>query len=63
MKKVKILVDTDIRKQVQKTFGCTATMVSLALNGHKDTELARRIRKRALDLGGREKGTENVKQL
>lgn len=38
-------------------------MVSLSLNGHKNTDLAKRIRKRALDLGGSLKGIEITKQL
>ncbi|MDD4516859.1 hypothetical protein [Massilibacteroides sp.] len=59
----KILIDTEIRKELIREFGVTDTWVGLAVNGHRDTDLVRRIRKRALDLGGSIKGVEKIKML
>lgn len=59
----KILIDTEISRELEREFGCSRTWISLAINGHRDTDLVRRIRKRALDLGGSVKGVEKIKML
>lgn len=55
----KILADKEIRKKLQTIFQCRREMISLSLNGHRDTDLAKRIRKAALQLGGSEKKEKN----
>jgi hypothetical protein len=63
----KILYDDEIgRKLVEEFKGvcvCVARTVRNALNGSSNSDICKRIRKRALDLGARQKGTETVKYL
>ena len=58
----KILFDADSVKELARSFGCTERAVRYALNG-RVSELALRIRKRAIDIGLREKGEEKVTVL
>ena len=46
-----------------KMFGCTPQTVSYALNFEHDSELARKIRKAALENGGVDTGELSNKQL
>ncbi|SEF86991.1 MULTISPECIES: hypothetical protein [Parabacteroides] len=56
----KILVDTEIRKKLETIFQCRRETVSLALNCKTNSDLSKRIRKVAIDLGGSVKKEENV---
>lgn len=56
----KILVDTEIRKKLETLFQCRRETVSQALNCKTNSDLSKRIRKTALDLGGSVKKEENV---
>jgi hypothetical protein len=58
-----ILADLEIKRSLRYAFKVSNNTVNDALNGKTQSDLARRIRKRALDLGGAEKGTETVKML
>lgn len=54
--KVKIEVAKEVREKIAKTFGVSDTMVSYALTYNKargDSPLAKRIRKMAMENGGR----------
>lgn len=44
----RILVEYGVGRKLTKVFSCTLTMVSLALSGKKNTELAQKIRHTAL---------------
>lgn len=59
----KILVDTEIRKKLESIFGCRRETVSQALNGHTNSDQAKRIRTMAVKLGGSVKSAEVVKTL
>jgi len=59
----KILSDKETSRILRETFKCTRKTVWNALNGVYDTDLSRRIRKRALDLGMQEKGEERITNL
>ena len=50
-------------KALAEAFGVTTRMVNKALNGETRSDLTRRIRKRALDMGLKEKGKEQVTVL
>jgi hypothetical protein len=52
--KKEIVVSTEGRKKIMKAFGITHAAVSYALTFKRDSELSRRIRKFALQLGGME---------
>jgi hypothetical protein len=58
-----ILADLEIKRNLREAFKVSHNTVNDALNGKTQSDLARRIRKRAMDLGGAEKGTEQVKTL
>jgi len=49
----KVCVSRGVQGELQKIFGCTGVMVWKALTYKSDTELARKIRKQALDRGGK----------
>lgn len=51
--KKQILTDRAEKKYLQKVFNCTNVMVWKALTFESDSELARRIRKAALERGGK----------
>ena len=59
----KILRDSASVKALAEAFGVTTRMVNMALNGEFRSDLVKRIRKRALDMGLKEKGTEQVTVL
>ena len=59
----KILRDSASVKALAETFGVTTRMVNMALNGEFRSDLVKRIRKRALDMGLKEKGKEQVTVL
>ena len=59
----KILRDSASVKALAEAFGVTTRMVNMALNGEFRSDLAKRIRKRALDMGLKEKGKEQVTVL
>lgn len=59
----KILADTVIRKKVKELIRCSDKTISLALNGHRDTPMSRRIRAMAIKLGGSEKKEEVVRKV
>jgi|LSPZ01.1.fsa_nt_gi hypothetical protein len=59
----KILVDTEIRRQLRETFKVSEPTLISALKGTTASMLAIRIRNRAIELGGAVKGTEKVKIL
>lgn len=59
----KILRDSASVRALAEAFGVTARMVNKALNGETRSDLAKRIRKRALDMGLKEKGKERVTVL
>lgn len=61
--KTKILCDFEIKRELVKAFNVTPQTVNNALRGDHDSDLAKRIRKRAIDLGGREKGQETFIKL
>ena len=54
----KILRDPESVKELAKAFRVSAQMVRAALNDASQSDLAKRIRKRALDMGLKEKGKE-----
>lgn len=56
----KVLVDTEIRRKLKELFRCSDKTISLSLNCHIDTDLARRIRATAIKLGGSTKREERV---
>ena len=56
----KILRDSASVKALAEAFGVTTRMVNMALNGEFRSDLVKRIRKRALDMGLKEKGTEQA---
>ena len=56
----KILRDSASVRALAEAFGVTTRMVNKALNGETRSDLTRRIRKRALDMGLKEKGTEQA---
>jgi DeoR/GlpR family transcriptional regulator of sugar metabolism len=49
-----IIVEHGSKKKLQKIFNVSHVTVRKALNGEKDTDLAKRIRKAALQNGGKE---------
>lgn len=59
----KILRDPESVKELAKTFRVSTQMVRAALNDASQSDLAKRIRKRALDMGLKEKGKEQVTVL
>ena len=59
----KILVDMEIRAELQRAFNVSKVTIISALNYRTNSALAVRIRKRAIDLGGAEKGAEKIKEL
>lgn len=59
----KILRDPESVKELAKAFRVSAQMVRAALNDASQSDLAKRIRKRALDMGLKEKGKEQVTVL
>ena len=56
----KILREPGAVTELAKAFQVTPQTVRLALNGVTQSDLAKRIRKRALDMGLKEKGTEQA---
>lgn len=56
----KVLVDTEIRRKLKELFRCSDKTISLSLNCHIDTDLARRIRATAIKLGGSAKREERI---
>ncbi len=51
----RIWVPYGVGRKIAKIFGCSVIMVSLSLNGAKDTKLAKKIRHVALtQYGGKE---------
>ena len=54
----KILRDSASVKALAEAFGVTTRMVNMALNGEFRSDLIKRIRQRALDMGLKEKGKE-----
>ena len=54
----KILRDSVSVKALAEAFGVTTRMVNMALNGEFLSDLVKRIRQRALDMGLKEKGKE-----
>lgn len=63
MNMTKVLADTSIRKKVKELLRCSDKTISLALNCHIDTELARKIRSLAIKLGGSVKNEEQVRKI
>ena len=59
----KILRDSASVQALAEAFGVTTRMVNMALNGEFRSDLVKRIRKRALDMGLKEKGKEQVTVL
>ena len=59
----KILRDPEAVKELAKAFQVTTKSVRSALDGVTQSDLAKRIRKRALDMGLKEKGKERVTVL
>ena len=59
----KILRDPEAVKELAKAFQVSTRSVRSALNDVTQSDLAKRIRKRALDMGLKEKGTEQVTVL
>ncbi|AOH40409.1 hypothetical protein C7123_11775 [Tannerella serpentiformis] len=59
----KILRDSASVKALAEAFGVTTRMVNMALNGEFRSDLVKRIRQRALDMGLKEKGKEQVTVL
>jgi len=59
----KILREPGAVTELAKAFQVTPQTVRLALNGVTQSDLAKRIRKRALDMGLKEKGKEQVTVL
>ena len=59
----KILRDSVSVKALAEAFGVTTRMVNMALNGEFRSDLVKRIRQRALDMGLKEKGKEKVTVL
>ena len=59
----KILRDPEAVKELAKAFRVSPQTVRSALNDVTQSDLAKRIRKRALDMGLKEKGTEQVTVL
>ena len=55
-----ILRDPEAVKELAKAFQVTTKSVRSALDGVTQSDLAKRIRKRALDMGLKEKGTEQA---
>mgnify|MGYP001729700668 FL=1 len=56
----KILRDSESVRALAEAFGVTTRMVNMALNGEFLSDLVKRIRQRALDMGLKEKGKEQV---
>ena len=59
----KILRDSASVRALAEAFGVTTRMVNMALNGEFRSDLIKRIRQRALDMGLKEKGKEQVTVL
>ena len=59
----KILREPGAVAELAKAFQVTPQTVRLALNGVTKSDLTKRIRKRALDMGLKEKGKEQVTVL
>ena len=59
----KILRDSVSVKALAEAFGVTTRIVNMALNGEFLSDLVKRIRQRALDMGLKEKGKEQVTVL
>lgn len=59
----KILRDSASVRALAEAFEVTTRMVNKALNGETRSDLTRRIWKRALDMGLKEKGKERVTVL
>jgi hypothetical protein len=54
--KRRIVIDRGEGIRIARIFGCTAQMVSFSLTFRKNTPLARKIRKAALESGGIDTG-------
>ncbi len=52
MEKIIIKVDYSVRKEIMKIFDVSYPTIRRALNGTTNTELAKKIRKVALEKGG-----------
>jgi len=59
----KILRDSETVKELMKVFNTSKVTVNKALNCTGNSDLAKRIRKRALDMGCQWKGEEQVKVI
>ncbi|MDR2914242.1 MAG: hypothetical protein LBV74_05365 [Tannerella sp.] len=59
----KILRDSETVNSLMSAFTTSRVTVLKALDGKSNSELAKKIRKRALDMGCRMKGEEKVKVL
>ena len=59
----KILRDSASVKALAEAFGVTTRMVNMALNGEFRSDLVKRIRQRALDMGLKEKGKNNCVKM
>ena len=59
----KILRDSASVRALAEAFGVTTRMVNMALNGEFRSDLVKRSRQRALDMGLKEKGKEKVTVL
>lgn len=59
----KILRHSASVRALAEAFGVTTRMVNMALNGEFRSDLVKRIRQRALDMGLKEKGKEQVTVL
>ena len=57
----KILYESSDVKKLAEVFGCTRMTIYDALDGKTGSELTLRIRKRAIDMGLRERGVENIR--
>jgi hypothetical protein len=62
---VRILYDGEIMKQLSQEFKgeCGVRTIRYALCCQRHSELAKRIRKRAINMGAKVKGEETVKHL
>jgi DeoR/GlpR family transcriptional regulator of sugar metabolism len=63
MTKTKILYDRETARELVETFRVSARTVRDALGYKSNSDLARRIRKRALDMGCKEKEIEVIKVI
>ncbi len=64
MEKTIILIEYNVAKEMADLMGCSKTMVSLSLQGKRNSDLAKKIRNVALtQYGGIEKEPFNVKNI